>query len=246
MSAINQQQLSIRPGSAWQNSALLSSNEKVGRASLRFHNHNSFNRLSTPISSPALLFRLAESDDAQTWTALHSAPVIVRSGAEETLTVSIRKKFVRIQSKSGLAAARAIVAEADDDKITLAAHGFIVGDRVIFSELAGGTGLTDGYEYFVKAVASSSTFTVTSAVALASTAGGTVADITVDYTSGYVQKVGGGTGGFAKVDCHHSGRVFQGQIEFVPWGKSGYGFDGQAGEGVQNYTASTWPDGQPA
>lgn len=60
-------------------------------------------------------------------------------------------------------------------------HQFIAGDRVRFSALVGGTGLTEGTDYYV--IAGGLT---TTAFKVSTTVGGAEVDITVDYTSGSV------------------------------------------------------------
>jgi hypothetical protein len=67
----------------------------------------------------------------------------------------------------------ASVWEADDEVITEAAHGLVVGDRVRIAITSGATGATAGY-YWVKTVPSSSTFTVSP------TKGGTTQAISAD------------------------------------------------------------------
>jgi hypothetical protein len=67
-------------------------------------------------------------------------------------------------------------AEADDELITLTAHGLVVGDRIQFTTLTGGTGLALATDYFVRAVPTANTFSV------ALIRGGAVVDITVDYS----------------------------------------------------------------
>jgi len=72
-----------------------------------------------------------------------------------------------------------VLGEADNETFTAAAHGLVVGDRVIFPVLNGGTGLTAATkEYFVKTVPDANTFTV------AETAGGSTAAFSADVTSG--------------------------------------------------------------
>lgn len=55
---------------------------------------------------------------------------------------------------------------------TKAAHGLVIGDRVKFSSITGGAGISTATEYFVKTVPSSSTFT------LSATRGGATLDVT--------------------------------------------------------------------
>lgn len=73
---------------------------------------------------------------------------------------------------------RAATIEADDDIVTLTeTHGLSVGDRVKFTALTGGTGITVGTRYFVNALPSTETFTASA------TDGGASVNITVDATA---------------------------------------------------------------
>lgn len=65
--------------------------------------------------------------------------------------------------------------EADNDTVTLTAHGLSDGDLVVFHTLAGGTGLTVGTTYYVRDAAAN-TFKV------AATRSGAAVDVTVDAT----------------------------------------------------------------
>lgn len=67
----------------------------------------------------------------------------------------------------------AAVWEADDEVITEAAHGLVVGDRVRIAITSGATGASAGY-FYVKTVPSASTFTVST------TYGGSVQAISAD------------------------------------------------------------------
>lgn len=82
--------------------------------------------------------------------------------------------------------------EADTDVITsAAAHGLLVGDRVTFPTLTGGSGFTAASViYHVKTVPSTTTFTVSA------TAGGATADFTTDISAGTVQLAENVTGLF--------------------------------------------------
>jgi hypothetical protein len=100
---------------------------------------------------------------------------------------------------SNNATAVAITAEADDNVVTTVgavAHGLVVGDRVTFPTLTGGTGLTAATQvYYVKAVPSASTLTVSL------TSGGAVVDITVDASAGTIAKSENMTGFFGTRDA---------------------------------------------
>jgi len=82
--------------------------------------------------------------------------------------------------------------EADDDVITTsAAHGFVVGDRVVFTALTGGTGLVaDGTIYHVIAT------TTTTTLKVSATAGGASVAVSVDASAGTMNKVENLTGMF--------------------------------------------------
>lgn len=79
------------------------------------------------------------------------------------------------------AAEVAVVGEADDETFTLAAHGFLVNDRVHLTINAGGTGIASGY-FFVKTVPTVNTFT------LSATRGGSTAAFSTDITDATVGK----------------------------------------------------------
>jgi hypothetical protein len=82
--------------------------------------------------------------------------------------------------------------EADDEIIlAAAAHGLLVGDRVIFPTLTGGSGLTAASTiYYVVSVPSTTTFTVSA------TSGGSAVNFTTDISAGTVQRVDYLTGMF--------------------------------------------------
>lgn len=72
-------------------------------------------------------------------------------------------------------------AAADDILDTTAAHGLAVGDRVVFTSLTGGSGLTAGTPYYVIAGnLAAQTFQVST------TAGGSAVNFTTDITAGTV------------------------------------------------------------
>jgi hypothetical protein len=76
-------------------------------------------------------------------------------------------------------------AAADDIIDTTTAHGFVAGDRVVFTALTGGTGLTTDREYFVIATSlGAQTFRVSE------TLGGSGVNFTTDITAGTVRKGG--------------------------------------------------------
>jgi N4-gp56 family major capsid protein len=76
-------------------------------------------------------------------------------------------------------------AAADDIIDTTAAHGFVAGDRVVFTALTGGAGLSTNREYFVIAAnLAATTFQVST------TLGGSAVNFTTDITAGSVRKNG--------------------------------------------------------
>ncbi len=76
-----------------------------------------------------------------------------------------------------LEADHAVLGEADTEVLTTAAHGLTDGDVIMFSDLVGGTGLSNGVEYFVDA-ADANTFTVSL------TNGGATVGFSTDVTAG--------------------------------------------------------------
>lgn len=72
---------------------------------------------------------------------------------------------------------------ASNDQITKTAHGLAVGDRVYFTTLTGGAGLSLNRNYYVTAVVDADNFKV------ALTAGGAAVDITTNYTTVAYSKV---------------------------------------------------------
>lgn len=75
--------------------------------------------------------------------------------------------------------------EADDNLVTKASHGLVAGDRVTFTALTGGTGLTVGTTYYVIAGGLTST-----KFAVSATSGGSAVNVTVDYSAAsYVESV---------------------------------------------------------
>jgi hypothetical protein len=86
-----------------------------------------------------------------------------------------------LNSNNGTAIS-SITGEADTEVVTATAHGFAVGDRVLFPTLTGGSGLTAATTpYYVKTVPSADTFTVSATV------GGATAGFTTDITDGSVR-----------------------------------------------------------
>jgi hypothetical protein len=94
----------------------------------------------------------------------------------------------RFQPFTGTAGAAVTIttsAAADDIVDTTTAHNFVAGDRVVFTALTGGTGLTTNREYYVIATSlAAQTFRV------ADTVGGAGINFTTDITAGTVRKDG--------------------------------------------------------
>lgn len=85
----------------------------------------------------------------------------------------------------GTAVTLAVSAAADDIIDTATAHGYMAGDKVVFTALTGGTGLTTGRVYYVIAAnLAAQTFQVSE------TAGGAAVNFTADITAGTVQEAG--------------------------------------------------------
>jgi hypothetical protein len=74
---------------------------------------------------------------------------------------------------------------AADDILDATGHGFVAGDRVVFTSLTGGAGLTANREYYViSANLAANTFQVST------TPGGSAVNFTTDITAGKVRKAG--------------------------------------------------------
>ena len=85
----------------------------------------------------------------------------------------------------GAAVTLAVSAAADDIIDTAAAHGYAAGDKVVFTALTGGTGLTTGRVYYVIAAnLAAQTFQVSATLA------GAAALFSADITAGTVQEAG--------------------------------------------------------
>lgn len=85
----------------------------------------------------------------------------------------------------GAAVTLATSAALDDIIDTATAHGYAAGDKVVFTALTGGTGLTIGRVYYVIAAnLAATTFQVSA------TLGGAAVNFTTDITAGTVQEAG--------------------------------------------------------
>lgn len=92
-------------------------------------------------------------------------------------------KFVPTDADVG--AALAVTGVAATDIFTSAAHGYVAGDRVVFTALTGGTGLSTNRDYYVIAAnLAANTFQVSATV------GGASVDFSTDVSAGFVQKNG--------------------------------------------------------
>jgi hypothetical protein len=93
-------------------------------------------------------------------------------------------RFIPTDADAGDPVAIANTSAAADDEIdTSTPHGFVAGDRVVFTALTGGAGLVTEQEYFVIAAnLAASTFQVSA------TPGGAAVNFTTDITAGSVQK----------------------------------------------------------
>jgi hypothetical protein len=92
-------------------------------------------------------------------------------------------KFVPTDADVG--ASLAVTGVAATDIFTSAAHGYVAGDRVVFTALTGGAGLVTNRDYYVIAAnLAANTFQVSA------TPGGASVDFTTDVTVGTVQKNG--------------------------------------------------------
>jgi hypothetical protein len=97
-------------------------------------------------------------------------------------------RFVPTDADPGTSIAIANTSAAVDDQIdTSTPHGFVAGDRVVFTALTGGAGLSTNRSYYVIAAnLAASTFQVSTTV------GGAAVNFTTDITAGSVRKNGTG------------------------------------------------------
>lgn len=92
-------------------------------------------------------------------------------------------KFVPTDADVG--ASKAVTGVAATDIFTSTAHGYVAGDRVVFTALTGGAGLSTNRDYYVIAAnLAANTFQVSATV------GGASVDFTTDVSAGTVQKNG--------------------------------------------------------
>lgn len=91
-----------------------------------------------------------------------------------------------IAAATGGGAPKAGIVVGTNDVVTLVAHGFRVGDPVVFPSLTGGAGLTAGTTYYARDV-TPDTFKVSATI------GGAPVDVTSAATAGSVADAGGGT-----------------------------------------------------
>ena len=90
-------------------------------------------------------------------------------------------KFVPTDADAGTALA--VTGVAATDIFTSTAHGYVAGDRVVFTSLTGGAGLSTNRDYYVIAAnLAANTFQVSA------TSGGAAVDFTTDVTVGTVRK----------------------------------------------------------
>ena len=90
-------------------------------------------------------------------------------------------KFVPTDADAG--SSLAVTGVAATDIFTSAAHGYVAGDRVVFTSLTGGAGLSTNRDYYVIAAnLAANTFQVSATV------GGAPVDFTTDVSAGAVQK----------------------------------------------------------
>jgi len=124
------------------------------------------------IRTSANAFQLATS------VTLALAGTQVEGSADDT-AVTIDPAFIDVNTGTETAA----VMEADDELVTMAAHGLVSGDAIVLTSKTGGTGLTVGTTYYVGRVSSSTFYLYTArASALAGDTGAVVA-ISADATA---------------------------------------------------------------
>lgn len=128
------------------------------------------------------IVRVLDSDDIQDILALDSwiGTNVVRDAGY----FDADGRFVPTDQTPGAAVTLQISA-ALDDIIDATAHGFAVGDRVVFTSLTGGAGLQTNRDYYVIAANyGANTFQVSA------TPGGAAVDFTTDITAGSVREAG--------------------------------------------------------
>lgn len=125
-----------------------------------------------------------------------SALTVTERGADDDLNRwDVEMGFYRVivrRTRHALEADEVFLATsaaADDIIDTSTMHTYVNGDKVVFTELTGGSGLTVGTEYFViSSSLGNKTFKVST------TLGGSAVNFTSDITAGKVRRVVGSTG----------------------------------------------------
>jgi hypothetical protein len=126
------------------------------------------------------------STPARSRTSWQSTRGSARTSSRTPATSTRTAGGVPTDADDGAAVAIANTSAAADDIIdTSTAHGFVAGDRVVFTALTGGAGLTTNREYYVIAAnLAASSFQVSTSV------GGAAVNFTTDITAGSVRKNG--------------------------------------------------------
>src|SRR3954452_24491220 len=89
------------------------------------------------------------------------------------------KDTYALEPVSGDTASKAVTGLASTNTFTSVAHGLTAGNRVMFTNLTGGTGLSTGTIYYVIA-----TGLTADAFQVSATSGGAAVDFTSDLTAG--------------------------------------------------------------
>lgn len=128
------------------------------------------------------MVRVLDSDEIQDILALDSW--VGTNLVKDPGYFDLDGRFVPTDATPGTAVTLQTSAAADDI-IDATAHGFSAGDRVVFTSLTGGTGLSTNREYYVIAAnLAANTFQVSTAP------GGSAVNFSADITAGQVRKSG--------------------------------------------------------
>lgn len=95
-----QHTIKVPTGNTFKTGAIARSNGKVGKLTFMFINSPNSNLNNTAKVAEPILVNIYESSDGRTWNSpLNNSPLRVPGGAEQPVTVSITKTFIRIAVK---------------------------------------------------------------------------------------------------------------------------------------------------